>query len=69
MEQWRCVHFVATIILFAMKVLAQVQVPVRIISHNVRYATTSPFKGEKPWAERRQVSYVSCKEYIICPVL
>jgi len=27
--------------------------PVRIITHNIRYATQSPFKGEEPWAVRR----------------
>ncbi|KAF2477945.1 uncharacterized protein BDR25DRAFT_321095 [Lindgomyces ingoldianus] len=36
-----------------MKSHAQVQV--RLLTHNIRYATTSPFKGEKPWAERRQL--------------
>ncbi|KAI9832673.1 MAG: hypothetical protein M1819_004258 [Sarea resinae] len=28
-------------------------VPIRLISHNIRYATQSPFKGEKPWEARR----------------
>ena len=27
----------------------------RILSHNTRYATTSPFPNEKPWAERKQL--------------
>lgn len=27
---------------------------VRILSHNIRYATSSPFKGEKPWDTRKQ---------------
>ncbi|KAF1979958.1 hypothetical protein BU23DRAFT_445408 [Bimuria novae-zelandiae CBS 107.79] len=31
----------------------QADIPIRIISHNIRYATTSPFTGEKPWAERK----------------
>ena len=26
--------------------------PVRILTHNIRYATTSPFKGEEPWVVR-----------------
>ncbi|KAF3195784.1 hypothetical protein TWF225_000164 [Orbilia oligospora] len=26
--------------------------PLRIISHNIRYATTSPFRGEEPWPTR-----------------
>ena len=26
--------------------------PVRIFTHNIRYATQSPFEGEKPWAMR-----------------
>ncbi|KAH6643948.1 hypothetical protein C7974DRAFT_300404, partial [Boeremia exigua] len=26
---------------------------VRILTHNIRYATDSPFKGEKPWSERK----------------
>ncbi|KAF1963285.1 endonuclease/exonuclease/phosphatase family protein-like protein [Byssothecium circinans] len=34
-----------------MKVTADL--PIRLISHNIRYATTSPFKGEKPWATRK----------------
>lgn len=29
------------------------ELPVRLLTHNIRYATTSPFKGEKPWADRR----------------
>lgn len=27
--------------------------PIRLLTHNIRYATTSPFTGEKPWADRR----------------
>jgi hypothetical protein len=27
-------------------------IPIRIITHNIRYATTSPFKGEEPWSVR-----------------
>jgi endonuclease/exonuclease/phosphatase family metal-dependent hydrolase len=25
---------------------------IRLITHNIRYATTDPFEGEKPWADR-----------------
>ncbi|RAL14834.1 endonuclease/exonuclease/phosphatase family protein [Aspergillus homomorphus CBS 101889] len=31
------------------------KLPLRILTHNIRYATSSPFKGERPWAERRQL--------------
>ncbi|KAL4871143.1 hypothetical protein BDV12DRAFT_164847 [Aspergillus spectabilis] len=27
-------------------------VPLRVLTHNIRYATSSPFKGERPWKER-----------------
>jgi endonuclease/exonuclease/phosphatase family metal-dependent hydrolase len=27
--------------------------PIRLLTHNIRYATTSPFTGEKPWADRK----------------
>ncbi|TAQ85997.1 hypothetical protein B7494_g5656 [Chlorociboria aeruginascens] len=27
-------------------------IPVRLLTHNIRYATTSPFPGEKPWSIR-----------------
>ncbi|PGH23744.1 hypothetical protein AJ80_02173 [Polytolypa hystricis UAMH7299] len=27
---------------------------IRVLTHNIRYATSSPFRGEKPWADRRQ---------------
>lgn len=27
-------------------------VPIRVITHNIRYATTSPFKGEELWSTR-----------------
>jgi endonuclease/exonuclease/phosphatase family metal-dependent hydrolase len=44
---------------FAISLVAamQLQKPnplaIRLLSHNIRYATGSPFKGEKPWATRR----------------
>jgi endonuclease/exonuclease/phosphatase family metal-dependent hydrolase len=28
---------------------------IRILTHNIRYATDSPFKGEKPWPKRRDL--------------
>ncbi|KAH8696694.1 endonuclease/exonuclease/phosphatase family protein [Talaromyces proteolyticus] len=28
--------------------------PLRVLTHNIRYATSQPFKGEKPWADRKQ---------------
>jgi len=30
------------------------QLPLRILTHNIRYATTSLFEGERPWTERKQ---------------
>ncbi|KAE8395757.1 Endonuclease/exonuclease/phosphatase [Aspergillus alliaceus] len=30
------------------------ELPFRVLTKNIRYATNSPFKGEKPWEERRQ---------------
>lgn len=26
----------------------------RVLTHNIRYATSQPFKGEKPWPDRKQ---------------
>ncbi|KAJ5388618.1 hypothetical protein N7509_011159 [Penicillium cosmopolitanum] len=31
------------------------ELPFRILTHNIRYATPSPFKGERPWNEREQL--------------
>jgi endonuclease/exonuclease/phosphatase family metal-dependent hydrolase len=31
-----------------------ISIPIRVISKNVRYATTSPFQGEELWATRKQ---------------
>ncbi|CAI7666943.1 unnamed protein product [Penicillium pancosmium] len=31
------------------------ELPFRILTHNIRYATPSPFKGERPWNERKQL--------------
>lgn len=30
------------------------ELPLRVLTHNIRYATSSPFRGERPWPERRQ---------------
>lgn len=34
---------------------ARPALPVRILTHNIRYATKSPFKGEEPWSERKHL--------------
>lgn len=34
---------------------AHATLPVRILTHNIRYATSSPFKGEQPWSERKHL--------------
>ncbi|KAK4693907.1 hypothetical protein P7C71_g3576, partial [Lecanoromycetidae sp. Uapishka_2] len=46
---------------------------VRVLSHNIRYATQSPFKGEERWAIRRpylcnelRFNTVHCAESFIC---
>jgi endonuclease/exonuclease/phosphatase family metal-dependent hydrolase len=31
------------------------QISIRLLTHNIRYATSSPFTGEKPWADRKQL--------------
>ena len=31
------------------------ELPVRVLTHNIRYATSSPFKGELPWDQRKQL--------------
>jgi endonuclease/exonuclease/phosphatase family metal-dependent hydrolase len=38
---------------FIMK--SNAQIPMRLLTHNIRYATSSPFTGEKPWADRKQL--------------
>jgi endonuclease/exonuclease/phosphatase family metal-dependent hydrolase len=37
------------------------KLPLRLITHNIRYATTSPFKGEKPWPDRRPLLLAELK--------
>ncbi|KAJ4320563.1 hypothetical protein N0V94_003321 [Neodidymelliopsis sp. IMI 364377] len=34
---------------------AHANIPIRILTHNIRYATDSPFKGEKPWPDRKSL--------------
>jgi endonuclease/exonuclease/phosphatase family metal-dependent hydrolase len=29
--------------------------PIRILTHNIRYATGDPFEGEKPWSSRKKL--------------
>lgn len=38
--------------------------PLRIISHNIRYATSSPFKGEKRWPERKPLILSELRQQI-----
>lgn len=44
-------HIVLFFTLLVMGTTAEL--PIRLITHNIRYATSSPFKGEKPWADRK----------------
>jgi mRNA deadenylase 3'-5' endonuclease subunit Ccr4 len=47
----RFLFLISALLTFVMK--SQAQLPIRLITHNIRYATTSPFKGEKPWTDRK----------------
>ena len=47
----RCV-FVTT---FALSMKSCAALPTRILSHNIRYATSDPFEGEEPWSSRKQL--------------
>ena len=47
--------------------------PIRLLSHNIRYATSSPSKGEEKWGVRRsrlvnELSFITahCAESFIC---
>jgi endonuclease/exonuclease/phosphatase family metal-dependent hydrolase len=45
-----------TLLLLAVATLimhSHAAIPIRLLTHNIRYATTSPFRGEKPWADRK----------------
>jgi endonuclease/exonuclease/phosphatase family metal-dependent hydrolase len=46
-------HLLSILCVLAMRSTAQL--PIRLLTHNIRYATSSPFTGEKPWADRRQL--------------
>lgn len=48
-------------------------IPVRVLTHNIRYATNAPFKGEEKWEVRRPrlinelcFNTVHCAESFIC---
>lgn len=45
-------HTIFVTILFTFFMHVHAILPVRVLTHNVRYATTSPGTGEKPWAQR-----------------
>jgi endonuclease/exonuclease/phosphatase family metal-dependent hydrolase len=48
--------FFTTPLLLALSTLvmhSHAALPVRLLTHNIRYATDSPFDGEKPWADRK----------------
>ena len=38
----------------AINMQAPLELPLRILSHNIRFATSSLFKGERPWSDRKQ---------------
>ncbi|KAJ5604058.1 hypothetical protein N7537_007014 [Penicillium hordei] len=53
--------------------MSPTKLPIRVLTHNIRYATSSPFKGEQPWADRKQLllnefEYETrhCRETFIC---
>lgn len=43
------------IILIALTMRVHATLSMRILTHNIRYATKFPFEGEKPWADRKQL--------------
>ncbi|ORY13294.1 hypothetical protein BCR34DRAFT_481188 [Clohesyomyces aquaticus] len=47
--------FAFLVVVLGLVMKSQGQIPVRVLTHNIRYATTSPFTGEKPWTDRRQL--------------
>ncbi|KAF2631650.1 hypothetical protein BU25DRAFT_428541 [Macroventuria anomochaeta] len=49
----RTLLLLTTLLTLTMK--AHASLPIRILTHNIRYATDSPFKGEKPWADRKDL--------------
>lgn len=46
-------RLVLLIVFFAMDSYGLI--PIRLITHNIRFATTTPGTNEKPWTERRQL--------------
>jgi len=50
---WIFRQIIITVSILTMKSTAQI--PIRLLTHNIRYATSSPFTGEKPWADRKQL--------------
>lgn len=46
-----------------MQVLNSPAVPVRLLTHNIRYATTSPFRGEERWSARLPLVVSALKAY------
>lgn len=64
---WACIDFVS-------KTMKKAEpLPVRILTHNVRYATTAPFGGEAKWELRRphlinelRFNTAHCAESFIC---
>lgn len=49
------------------------QLPIRLLTHNIRYATNTPFEGEEVWENRRarlvnelRFNTVHCAESFIC---
>ncbi len=47
--------------------------PIRLLTHNIRYATNAPFKGEERWETRRsklvnelRFNTVHCAESFLC---
>lgn len=42
-------------ILFSFIMKAHADLPIRVLTHNIRYAANPPSTGEKPWAVRKQL--------------
>lgn len=48
-------QLVTFLLLSSLTMRAYAALPIRLLTHNIRYATTSPSQGEKPWADRKQL--------------
>ncbi|KOS47263.1 hypothetical protein ACN38_g1775 [Penicillium nordicum] len=53
--------------------MSPTKLPIRVLTQNIRYATSSPFKGEQPWTDRKQLllnefEYETrhCRETFVC---